>query len=126
MKIRMSFISILVALLILFVVYKFYLSPSKEEGKKTIVKSSMEKASDAAISTDITMIRQAISLYYSEKGVLPETLSELVPNYLRSVPVDPWGNYYKYEKEGDTYKIISAGMDRYFNTADDIVRSYSE
>lgn len=122
----MSFISIIVALLIIFVVYKFYLSPSKKEANKTIVKSSMEKASTAAISTDITMIQQAISLYYSEKGELPETLSELVPNYLRNVPVDPWGNYYKYEKEGDSYKIISAGMDRYFNTPDDIIRSFSE
>jgi len=126
MKVRMSFVSIIVALLILFVVYKFYLAPSKKEGGKNIVKSSMEKASDAAISADISMIRQAISLYYGEKGYLPETLSEMVPNYLRHVPVDPWGQYYRYEKEGDSYKIISAGADKYFGTSDDIVESFSE
>jgi len=126
MKARISFVSIIVALLILFFVYKFYLAPSKEEGGKTVVKSSVEKASVAAIDTDINMITQAISMYYSEKGYLPDTLSEMVPNYLRSVPVDPWGQPYKYEKEGDSYKIISAGADKYFDTSDDIIRSFSE
>jgi len=126
MKARISFVSIIVALLILFFVYKFYLAPSKEEGGKTVVKSSVEKASVAAIDTDINMITQAISMYYSEKGYLPDTLSEMVPNYLRSVPVDPWGQPYKYEKEGDSYKIISAGADKYFDTSDDIIRTFSE
>ncbi len=126
MKARMSFVSIIVALLILFFVYKFYLAPSKEEGSKTVVKSSMEKASVAAIDTDINMITQAISMFHSEKGYLPDTLSEMVPNYLRSVPVDPWGQPYRYEKDGDSYKIISAGADKYFDTSDDIIRNFSE
>ena len=124
MKLKTSFISIIFALLIIFILYKLYFKPSKES--EGVAQTSIHKARTAVYDTDIVSIRQAITMFYNEKGRLPETLSELTPNYLRYVPVDPWGQEYKYEKDENSYKIISAGKDKYFNTSDDIVKEFAE
>ncbi len=124
MKLKMSFISIIFALLIVFILYKLYFKPNKDSAG--VAKSSIHKAKTAVFDTDLVSIRQAISMFYNEKGRLPETLKELTPQYLRYVPVDPWGQEYKYEKEENSYKIISAGEDKYFNTKDDIVKEFAE
>ncbi len=51
-------------------------------------------------------------LYRLEKGSLPETLSDLVPDYLESIPIDPFdGNDLRYKKKKVGYIIYSVGED---------------
>ncbi len=124
MKLKMSFISIIFALLIVFILYKLYFKPSKESAG--VARTSIHKAKTAVLDTDLVSVRQAVSMFYNEKGRLPESLKELTPTYLRYIPIDPWGQEYRYEKGDNSYKIISAGKDKYFNTSDDIIKEFTE
>ncbi|MFG6489631.1 type II secretion system protein [Roseateles sp. BYS78W] len=51
---------------------------------------SIERAKDAALRTDLRMMREAIDKYRADTGHLPEALEQLVrARYLRAVPIDP-------------------------------------
>lgn len=52
------------------------------------------------------MIAMALKLYRSEKGEYPAKLSQLVPEYLDAVPVEPHtGKALIYESDGKTFKL---------------------
>ncbi|WHZ15444.1 MAG: General secretion pathway protein G [Nitrospira sp.] len=90
-----------------------------------------EDAKRAATKAQIANIESALQLYKLDNGNVPSTeqgLKALVerpssgpaaPNwkaggYLPKVPVDPWGNPYKYatpSTQGGEYEIISFGAD---------------
>lgn len=44
---------------------------------------------DADIRSKLAVMRQAIHRFHRDKGRYPYTLNELVPNYLRAIPIDP-------------------------------------
>lgn len=51
---------------------------------------SVDRAKEAALKTDLRLIREAIDKHRGDTGRLPETLQRLVEaRYLRSVPIDP-------------------------------------
>jgi general secretion pathway protein G len=51
---------------------------------------SLERAKEAALRTDLRMLREAIDKHQADTGRLPESLQQLeYARYLRSVPVDP-------------------------------------
>jgi len=51
---------------------------------------SVERAKDAALRTDLRLLRESIEKYQADTGHLPETLEQLVQaRYLRTVPIDP-------------------------------------
>ena len=55
----------------------------------------------------------AIRVYMEEKGRFPDTLSDLVPEYLASVPIDPWSqDVLKYVKTKEKILVYSFGPDR--------------
>ena len=51
---------------------------------------SLERAKEAALRTDLRMLREAIDKYRADTGRLPETLQVLADaRYLRTIPADP-------------------------------------
>jgi general secretion pathway protein G len=51
---------------------------------------SLERAKEAALRTDLRLMREAIDKHRADTGRLPETIDGLVQaRYLRAVPVDP-------------------------------------
>ncbi|HEY8252029.1 MAG TPA: prepilin-type N-terminal cleavage/methylation domain-containing protein [Burkholderiales bacterium] len=51
---------------------------------------SLERSKDAVLKENLHQMREAISLYYADKGRYPETLEALAAEkYLRRVPLDP-------------------------------------
>ena len=51
---------------------------------------SVERAKEAALRTDLRLLREAIDKHRADTGRLPETLQQLAQaRYLRAVPVDP-------------------------------------
>jgi general secretion pathway protein G len=51
---------------------------------------SVERAKEAALKTDLRLMREAIDKHRADTGRLPETLDKLVQaRYLRAVPIDP-------------------------------------
>ncbi|MCS7186998.1 MAG: hypothetical protein RMK89_08615 [Armatimonadota bacterium] len=60
----------------------------------------------------LTQVAIALRLYRRENGRYPETLQELVPQYLPSVPLDPFdGKPLRYERLRNGFKIWSIGQD---------------
>jgi general secretion pathway protein G len=54
-------------------------------------RNSVVHAKEAALRSDLFMMRDAIDQYYADKGKYPDSLDALVSeNYLRGVPKDPF------------------------------------
>lgn len=51
---------------------------------------SVERAKEAALRTDLRVLRESIDKYRGDRGRYPDTLQSLVDQrYLRAVPMDP-------------------------------------
>jgi len=51
---------------------------------------SLERAKEAALRTDLRLLREALDKYRADTGHLPESLRQLATaRYLRSIPIDP-------------------------------------
>jgi general secretion pathway protein G len=54
-------------------------------------RNSITSAKEAALRTDLFMMRDAIDQYYADKGKYPDSLETLVSEgYMRTIPVDPF------------------------------------
>ena len=49
-----------------------------------------KRAKEAVLKTNLHMIREALEKHYADQGRYPASLDELVPKYLRIVPIDPF------------------------------------
>ena len=66
-------------------------------------RNSVTHAREAALKSDLFMMRDAIDQYYADKGRYPESLQTLVSeSYLRAVPQDP------FTRSRDTWTVIPA------------------
>jgi len=53
--------------------------------------SHIERAKEATLKQDLSVMRDAIDKFYADKGRYPETLEELAKErYIREVPTDPF------------------------------------
>jgi general secretion pathway protein G len=53
------------------------------------VKHAQQKAAEAALKDDLHSFRRAIDDYYADHQKYPPSLQDLVPHYIRRMPVDP-------------------------------------
>lgn len=62
----------------------------------------------------LLMLALALRAYQLEHGAYPNTLSQLTPDYLKTVPADPFGSgeALRYKKQGSTYLLWSIGPDK--------------
>lgn len=52
---------------------------------------NLDAARESVLREDLYLLRDAIDKYYSDAGVYPDTLDDLVTKkYLRAIPVDPY------------------------------------
>jgi general secretion pathway protein G len=66
-------------------------------------RNSVTLAKEAALHSDLYMMRDAIDQYYADKGKYPESLQALVTeSYLRAIPKDPFTN------SSDTWQTTEA------------------
>ena len=56
------------------------------------------------VSADLSIIGNQFELFRLDHGAYPDEIEELVDGYLKSVPMDPWGN--KYQMKIEEGKII--------------------
>jgi general secretion pathway protein G len=51
---------------------------------------TVDKAKEAALKTNLTVMRDALDKFHADTGQYPQSLSQLVQNrFLREIPVDP-------------------------------------
>ncbi len=65
------------------------------------------KGQRAAAQMQVKNIEGALEMYYADKYQYPPDLASLVPEYLKKVPMDPWGNPYIYSPPGSDNANIS-------------------
>lgn len=71
--------------------------------------------------TETKTIADAVDMFRLKHSKMPETLNELMPNEVRKLRPDPWGNAYVLVKgSGDEFEIISYGPDKSQGGTDDI------
>jgi len=62
----------------------------------------------------LLVLELGIHAYRLEKGGLPESINQLIPQYLPKVPLDPYESKpLKYLKSGTAYRLYSVGPDRH-------------
>jgi general secretion pathway protein G len=72
----------------------------------TQYRNSVQLAREAALRSDLFLMRDAIDQYYADKGRYPENLDALVSErYLRAVPRDP------ITSASDTWQTVQAERD---------------
>ena len=94
-------------------------------GKHKII-PEVEKYRQAELElTKVNMasLERVIVAFIAEEGRTPGDLRELRALHgLLSTNLDAWGTAIKYERLSDeSFRLISAGKDKAFNTADDVV-----
>ena len=59
------------------------------------------------------MLRLALRAHQLERGAPPPNLQTLVPDYIKAVPIDPFGKGapLRYKTDGKTYVLWSIGPD---------------
>jgi tetratricopeptide (TPR) repeat protein len=73
---------------------------------------AMHRAADFHALQRLGQVAVALRLYRHEHGRYPETLEELVPKYLPSLPVDPFdGKPLRYKRLAKGFKVWSVGWD---------------
>ena len=71
---------------------------------------------------DAKSLVNALDLFALEhEGHLPANLSALVPNYVKELRKDPWGNDFTYARVPGGALVISFGPDGRFGGGDDII-----
>jgi general secretion pathway protein G len=69
----------------------------------TQYRGSILAAKEAALKSDLFLMRDAIDQYYADKGRYPESLQTLVSeSYLRAIPKDP------FTSSSDTWQTVNA------------------
>lgn len=69
----------------------------------TQYRGSILAAKEAALKSDLFLMRDAIDQYYADKGRYPESLQTLVSeSYLRAIPKDPFTN------SSDSWQTVNA------------------
>lgn len=85
------------------------------------VMGQMRDANIRTAGLDVKAIANAVEMYQiKNSGRLPDSLSVLVPNEIREIRKDPWGNDYVYVKQGDSFEVYSYGPDKSQGGGDDI------
>lgn len=65
------------------------------------------QADKYAVKTiDVASINQAIQQFNAAEGRNPQTLQELVPNYLPKIPAAPYGYQIVYDPKAGTAKVV--------------------
>jgi general secretion pathway protein G len=64
---------------------------------------------DARRQSDLSALRSALELYYSERNNYPDKLPDLVPTYIKVLPEDPGGAGldYKFTSSGQAYCLAA-------------------
>ncbi|MEN8221721.1 MAG: type II secretion system protein GspG [Acidobacteriota bacterium] len=100
----------------------------KSEGEQSALEKMVDtpqRSKNTLILSQISAIENAVNSYFTDNNEYPESIDQLVPQYLRteSFATDPWGTPFRLENDEDqSLYLISAGRDTIFDTEDDIKR----
>ncbi len=120
MRMRGALIGVLLAMVIVYFLYFGKL------GQKSYIRTTLDANDRIRVElTKVNMatLERAIQFASGANGELPADLNAVFASRMFSGdPRDGWGTPIKYERKTEAgYRLVSAGKDRTFGTADDIV-----
>ncbi len=118
---------LLVALILAMgIIYLLWFSKTGEKNRLEEKVDRYLQAEADLTRTNMQALQKIVISYMSSEGQSPRSLQALRNfNALVGGALDAWGTSIKYERISDeSFRLISAGKDRLFGTADDIVLDY--
>jgi hypothetical protein len=117
---------LVVLVLAVAIVYLIWFSKS---GDKTHLEQQVdrfEQSREELTRVNMQTLQKIIESYIASEGQTPKNLQELrTANLLMGNILDSWGKPFKYERLSDSsFRLVSAGKDKVFDTQDDIVMEY--
>jgi hypothetical protein len=117
---------LIVLVLAVAIVYLIWFSKS---GEKTHLERQVDRfvqAKEDLTRVNMQSLQKIILSYIAGEGQTPKSLQDLRNfNLLVGGTMDGWGKSIKYERLSDSsFRLISAGKDKTFDTEDDIVLDY--
>jgi len=82
--------------------------------------NQLGEAQKKTATLDLNSISNGVDLYHVETGQWPDSLTQLVPKFVKELRKDPWGSDYVYVRNGDGYDVYSYGKDKAQGGGDDI------
>ena len=104
-----KFVIIAGALIVLEAGYIFYFASTvTTKSAEEVIREAMQRAPGASVERQVNV---AIQMYRAQnKGKLPDNLTQLVPTYLGSLPIDPGTHQpFAYRVEGDKFVLGNGG-----------------
>ena len=117
---------LVVLILAMGIIYLIWFSKTGEKNRLEEKIDRYVQAEADLTRTNIQALQKIVISYMSSEGQSPQSLQDLRNfNALVGGALDAWGTSIKYERISDeSFRLISAGKDRLFGTADDIVLDY--
>ncbi|MCX6575685.1 MAG: hypothetical protein NTV82_04750 [Candidatus Aminicenantes bacterium] len=117
---------LIVLILAVAIVYLIWFSKS---GEKTHLERQVDRfvqAKEDLTRVNMQSLQKIILSYIAGEGQAPKSLQDLRnSSLLVGGTMDGWGKSIKYERLSDSsFRLISAGKDKTFDTEDDIVLDY--
>jgi len=114
---------LVIFLLVAITVFFLYIVKRGEKPQIQQQVDAFAEVKEKTTRTNLSSLEKAIDIFIAQNGRVPHDLTE-IQTFSRSVYVDTdsWGNKIRYERISDSsYRLISAGKDKMFQTADDII-----
>ena len=107
------------------VVILWQVKPLGDQGLKKKIQA-IDTAKVQTTELNLKALQREIVVYMTTHARAPENLKQLPQTALLMIETaDAWGTPIRYERiSDDSFRLISAGNDREFNTSDDIVSEY--
>ncbi|MEW5902121.1 MAG: hypothetical protein AB1715_11715 [Acidobacteriota bacterium] len=115
----------ILVIIVLAMVVVYFLFFAKA-GKKSYIEATVdanERLRTELTRTNLATLERAVDLFISTEGRTPADLKEILRARLLSGDAsDGWGRALRYERTSETeYRLLSAGKDGLFETADDLI-----
>jgi len=117
---------LIVLILAVAIVYLIWFSKSGDKTNLEQQVDRFERAKEDLTRVNMQTLQKIIQSYIASEGQPPKNLQELrTANLLMGNMLDGWGKPFKYERLSDSsFRLVSAGKDKVFDTEDDIVMEY--
>ncbi|MGE5741875.1 MAG: hypothetical protein ACM32H_07515 [Candidatus Aminicenantes bacterium RBG_16_66_30] len=125
MKLRGAMIGLLLAVVAVYFIFFTKVAKDEQGGLEIMVDKYLESKIKLT-EVNLESLSREILAFASEGEGLPESLEALKRlNPAAGALPDPWGTKIRYERLSDSsFRLRSAGPDRIFDNADDIVKDF--
>jgi hypothetical protein len=109
-------------LVVVVVIYALLFMKSGQKSHIEAAADALTKAGIAATQANLSQLEKVVTSFVAGEGRSPESWQDMRSlRYIMTGTTDGWGRVVRYEKTSETgFRLVSAGPDGRFDTADDL------